>query len=107
MLCVTQASSAAVVRVEFILLDHRHSEGSLSKAQPSMADLLGVQKPASAATLLYVINASSGMCAGEAVFDGAHLTALDMTVRANLLQVHVITPAERMDAVCIQVCQPI
>lgn len=70
-----------------------------------MADLLGLQKPASAATLLFVINASSGMLAGEAVFDSAQLTALDMTVRANLLQVGVITHPEPIDAVCIQICK--
>ena len=106
MVCFVFSKLAAVVRVEFGLLDHRHSEGSLSKAQPSLADLLSLQKPASAATLLFVVNASSGMLAGEAVFDSAQLSALDMNVRANLLQVWVTAPV-RAHVVCIQICKPI
>ncbi|KAL0048239.1 hypothetical protein WJX82_010821 [Trebouxia sp. C0006] len=64
-----------------------HCGGSMSKLQPSLADLLSLQRPARAATLLFVINAPTGMLTGEAVFDAAQLSRLDMSIKAKLLQV--------------------
>ena len=52
-----------------------------------MADLLSLQTPASTATLLFVVNASAGLLAGEAVFDMAQLAAVDFTIKAKILQV--------------------
>ena len=62
----------------------------MSKLQPSLADLLSLQSPARAATLLFVINAPTGTLTGEAVFDAAQLSRLDMSVKAKLLQVSTI-----------------
>lgn len=39
------------------------------------------------ASLLFVVNAPSGMLAGEAVFDAAHLSALNMRIKSSMLQV--------------------
>ena len=71
-----------------MVLVHRHCGGSVSKLQPSLADLLSLQRPARAATLLFVVNAPTGMLTGEAVFDAAQLNRLDMSIKAKLLQVN-------------------
>lgn len=65
----------------------RHADGTVAKAEPSYADLLSIAKPSRAVSLLFVVNASNGMLAGEAVFDEAQLRALDMCIKASVLQV--------------------
>ena len=50
-------------------------------------DLLSLVKPCRAASLLFVVNAPIGMLAGEAVFDVAQLSALDMRIKSTVLQV--------------------
>ena len=66
---------------------HRHADGALSKAEPSYLDLLSLPRPCSAASLLFVVNAPSGMLAGEAVFGAAQLSSLDMRIKTTMLQV--------------------
>ena len=39
------------------------------------------------ASLLFVVNAPSGLLVGEAVFDAAQLSALDMRIKTAMLQV--------------------
>jgi hypothetical protein len=65
----------------------------VSKLQPSLADLLSLQRPARAATLLFVVDAPTGMLTGEAVFDAAQLSSLDMSIKTKLLQVSTTTCA--------------
>ena len=74
-------------RVQLRHNGYRHAEGTLSKAEPSYADLLSIAKPGSTASLLFVINASSGMLAGEAAFDADQLGNLDLRIKSNMLQV--------------------
>lgn len=62
-------------------------EGTLSKVNPSYLDLLSLPRPCSVASLLFVVNAPSGLLAGEAVFDAAQLGALDMRIKTAMLQV--------------------
>lgn len=65
----------------------RHADGTLSKAEPTYLDLLSLPLPCQVASLLFVVNAPSGMLAGEAVFDAAHLSALNMRIKSSMLQV--------------------
>ena len=69
---------------------YRHADGSLSSLNPSMADLQRLPQPHSTATLLFVVNAASGLTAGEAVFDVAQLQALASEVKAKALQVQIL-----------------
>lgn len=50
-------------------------------------DLLSLPRPCSAASLLFVVNAATGLLADEAVFDAAQLGALDMRIRTAMQQV--------------------
>lgn len=61
----------------------------LTKADPSYGDLLSLPQPCNAASLLFVVNASTGVLAGEAVFDAAQLGALDMRIRTAMQQVQL------------------
>ena len=65
----------------------RHADGTVSKVKPSYLDLLSLPRPCSVASLLFVVNAPSGLLAGEAVFDAAQLSALDMRIKTAMLQV--------------------
>ena len=67
----------------------RHAEGTLSKVNPTYLDLLSLPGPCSVASLLFVVNAPSGLFAGEAVFDAEQLRAVDMRIRAAMLQVQL------------------
>lgn len=85
--CVTVSLVCAALASLYLILVHRHCGGSVSKLQPSLTDLLSLQRPARAATLLFVVNAPTGMLTGEAVFSAAQLGRLDMNIKAKLLQV--------------------
>ena len=65
----------------------RHADGTLSKTNPGYLDLLSLPRPCSVASLLFVMNAPSGLRAGEAVFDAAQLSALDVRIKTAMLQV--------------------
>ena len=59
----------------------------MSKVNPSYLDLLSLTRPCSVASLLFVVNAPTGLLAGEALFDVQQLSALDMRIKTAMLQV--------------------
>lgn len=70
----------------------RQADGTLTKTQPSHLDLLSLVQPGRAASLLFVVNAPSGMLAGEAVFDVVQLSALDTRIKRTVQQVWLGSP---------------
>ncbi len=61
-----------------------------------MADLLSLQRPDATATLLFVVNASAGVVAGEAFFDTAQLSTLDSSIKAKRFQVPLYSLPESL-----------